>query len=141
MYDVSTLYVNRETFHFAVIPNKINMQDEGLACDLHLADLTISVKSLKPCKMKVTKSALQTVFGQRKSTLSHTNLHMTFVLQDLLVSRTSSSLLNEGHTCYPRDQTCLYITRSPLYFFTVNVKRGYIVHRCSENLALRFARP
>jgi hypothetical protein len=29
----------------------------------------------------------------------------------------------------------------PLYFFTVNVKRRYIVHRCSENLDPCFARP
>jgi hypothetical protein len=47
MYDVSTLYVNRETFHFAVIPTNFVMRDEGLACDLHLADLTISVKLIK----------------------------------------------------------------------------------------------
>jgi hypothetical protein len=29
----------------------------------------------------------------------------------------------------------------PLDFFTAHVKRGYIVHRCSENLDPRFARP
>jgi hypothetical protein len=47
MYDVSTLYVNRETFHFARIPCEFYMQDESLGCDPHLADLTMTVKLIK----------------------------------------------------------------------------------------------
>jgi hypothetical protein len=47
MCDVSTLYVNRENFHFVMIPCKIYVQDEGLACAPHFTDLTLTVKLIE----------------------------------------------------------------------------------------------